>query len=675
MRFICCLCVLLTFLNFKVSAQKEANFWYFASRAGLDFNSGTPVQVPNGEIIGNSEGCTTVSDATGNLLFYSDGGTVWNRNHVPIGAGLMGHLNSTQAVVAVPKPNSTTIYYLFTTDAIENNMTNGLRYSILDISLAGGLGAITQKNVLMETPVTENLTITKHANNVDYWVISHRWNSDAFVAYLLTANGVNATPVVSNAGVTVSGSRLNAAGNIKASPQGNKLAHSVRELSVFQLLDFNNTTGVLSNAVVSPPIYAIPYGVEFSPDGTKLYGTEIGGINNYNVYQFNLAAPNVFASGLVIGTSQWLTSGIQNGPDGKIYCAQRGNRNLGVINNPNALGTACNYVSSGFALGQSAWFCLPNFPTNLFIKTEKPAFESSNGCFGESISFSFPGYQSGGAVSWNFGDPNSGALNTASLANPTHTFSAPGTYQVSLTVTSGGSPVVNMKKVIVKPVPVVDLGKDTILCLGQTLLLGKAPVAGLAYKWQDGSTNATYLVTRTGTYGLEINQNGCSATDSIRVTFIDGAYIGLGPDTVICDEETYLLGKPAIPGLNYKWQDGSTNATFLVSQPGTYSLEVSKDNCPPVKDEIMIGFQDCSLFIPNVITANNDGLNDAFKVRGLVSEEHQLRIFSRWGTLVYETNSYKNDWNAKDTSDGIFYYLLKHNQTGKIYKGWLEVVK
>src|SRR5437764_1215512 len=98
-------------------AQKEANNWYFGRNAGVTFNGGAPVAVTNGQL-NTLEGCASISDANGNLLFYTDGIKVWNKNHVVMtnGTGLRGDPSSTQSGIIVPKPGSSTIYYIFTVD-------------------------------------------------------------------------------------------------------------------------------------------------------------------------------------------------------------------------------------------------------------------------------------------------------------------------------------------------------------------------------------------------------------------------------------------------------------------------------------------------------------------------------------------------------------------------------
>ena len=112
------LLILLLFLLPTISfSQKEAAIWYFGQYAGLDFNSGSPVVLTNGQL-NTFEGCATISDGTGALLFYTDGVTVWDRSHtiMPNGRRLLGDTSSTQSAIIIPRPNNTEQYYIFTVD-------------------------------------------------------------------------------------------------------------------------------------------------------------------------------------------------------------------------------------------------------------------------------------------------------------------------------------------------------------------------------------------------------------------------------------------------------------------------------------------------------------------------------------------------------------------------------
>lgn len=131
---------LFLFFALNTFSQKEANFWYFGFNAGLDFTDCNPVALNNGQL-STFEGCSTISNSSGNLLFYSDGTTVWNKNHdiMPGGTGLNGNSSSAQSALFVPNPEDSNIYYLF---VVGNNNNPGFYYYTIDLSLNGGLGSV-----------------------------------------------------------------------------------------------------------------------------------------------------------------------------------------------------------------------------------------------------------------------------------------------------------------------------------------------------------------------------------------------------------------------------------------------------------------------------------------------------------------------------------------------------
>jgi hypothetical protein len=275
--------VLLFSLFFNiVFSQGEANIWYFGYNAGLDFNSGSPVALTNGQL-NTDEGCATLSNAVGQLLFYTDGITVYNKNHQVMlnGTGLMGHSSTTQSATIVPKPGSSTLFYVFTIDVEAH--PNGFRYSIIDLTLDGGLGGVTSgKNVLIYTPTCEKIAVIKHANNTDYWIVTHGFGNNTYYAHLLTNSGLSNTAVLSNVGYTPLPSPLSpnitgsSKGYLKISPNGSKLAvvHSPNigsDTGVVELCDFNNVTGVISNPLTLIVEIGEMYGVEFSPNSEVLY--------------------------------------------------------------------------------------------------------------------------------------------------------------------------------------------------------------------------------------------------------------------------------------------------------------------------------------------------------------------------------------------------------------------
>lgn len=192
---------------------------------------------------------------------------------MPNGFGLMGNYSTTQVLI-IKKPASSTVYYIFTGDASFG--ANGIRYTEVNMALNTGLGDVsTNKNILPNTPSSEKLAGIKHCNKQDVWVVTHDANSNGFRAYLVTSVGVNPIPVLSNAGILIGGL---ASAQLKGSPDGTKLASASHgPNNRFELFDFNNSTGIISNAILFPSFTGSSggggtYGVEFSPDGTRMYG-------------------------------------------------------------------------------------------------------------------------------------------------------------------------------------------------------------------------------------------------------------------------------------------------------------------------------------------------------------------------------------------------------------------
>jgi hypothetical protein len=416
--------------------------WYFGSNAGITFNSGTPVALTNGALL-TAEGVATISDNSGNLLFYTDGVTVYNRNHLVMtnGTGLFGDVSSTQSAIIVQKPGSTNIYYIFTSD---NDVgPNGICYSTVDMNLSGGLGAITIKNTSLYTPSCEKLCAVRHCNNTDIWIISHDWNTNVFRAWSINSSMVGNVQSWSSAGIVPSGITGSAYGQLKASSDGKKLAACYYGLTgsganTLQIYDFNNLTGVVTNAQTLATDQGL-YGCEFSPNNKVLYAGTNGGL----LLQFNLCATpipryTVSNAGAFIGS-------LQIGPDGKIYVA-RGSTSLSVINNPNVVGVGCGYSNLSVSLaGRLGRFGLPNFASyytppqfvlpNPVVNCNTASFTAPTASIGCSNSTVY-------TYLWNFGDGN-----TSIIQNPSHTYLSPGTYIVTLQIIGTCSTVTLTKSI------------------------------------------------------------------------------------------------------------------------------------------------------------------------------------------------------------------------------------
>jgi PKD repeat protein len=590
--------------HLPVFGQRENSNWYFGINAALNFSaSGVPVAVA-GSAMNTYEATATVSDGNGQLLFYTNSENIWNRNNQIMvnGATVGGHQSASQGAIAVQNPANAQQYYVFVVDGAENQLVGGLKYNLVDMSRQGGLGEVISRRVQVSSvPLTEKLTTVPHTNGRDTWVLVHGWLTNTFYAYLLTPSGLQSTPVVTNIGAVHSGGggnygNANSVGYMRVSPSGSKLAVGIRDYQ-FELFDFNPATGQLSNYIQLGNTYR-SYGVAFSPDSRLLYGTNL---NYYEVYQFDLQAGSAAAianSGVVIANTADNSGGLQLGPDGKLYVSVYNSSYLAVINNPNVRGTGCGFQANAVYLGgKLAQIGLPNYPAGP-IRVAPPitataAFTSTPSCAGSAVAFvgSTTPTLSTAVATWSFGDPASGSANTATGLAPTHVYTAAGTYQVTLTVTSAllAAPATITQSVTVAPLPSVQLGRDTTLCGSQLLLSAGAQPAGTTYRWQDGSTAATYLARATGAYSVTVTSAaGCTSTASKQVTLNAAPVSGLPATVTACAFNTVLFIAPQPAGTTYRWQDGSTYNSYLAQSSGRYRVTITSPQGCTTTDSVRV---------------------------------------------------------------------------------------
>ncbi|MEM6267970.1 MAG: T9SS type A sorting domain-containing protein [Bacteroidota bacterium] len=339
------------------------NHWYFGQNAGVRFNGGSPAAMTGGQI-NTIEGVSSASDSvTGALLFYTDGMRVWNASHTVMsnGTGLNGAGSSTQSALVVPDPAGNGQYYIFT---VPVSSTIGMRWSKVDMSLAGGLGAVTLKNQPLFSPSTERQSAVKHANGTDVWVVGQT-PAGTFHSFRVTPTGV-----VAGAVSPVGPGTGNSIGQLKLSPNGAYLGWVDHGNGSAHLYDFDNATGAVSNHIQMASGFTKAAGCSFSPDNSKFYATL--GVNYKEVYQWDLCQTTsaaIAASRTYIGTYSGGWGGmLQLGLDGRIYYSHYSSQFLGVIANPNALGAACNYNQNGFSIAPMTCYTgTPNFVESVFL--------------------------------------------------------------------------------------------------------------------------------------------------------------------------------------------------------------------------------------------------------------------------------------------------------------------
>jgi gliding motility-associated-like protein len=673
---------------------QQYNNWYFGQNAGLTFNaiSGQPLPsvLSNGEMVAY-EGSSTISDSLGNLLFYTNGVTVYNRNHTVManGNGLEGHVSACQSAVIVQVPGNAHLYYIFTNDAVENQFTGSYKYSIVDMSLDGGNGAVISKNNLLWPSCTERLTAARHQNGVDIWIITNDKSSNIFRSWLLTCNGLDMNPVVSVAGVVLNMHNYVNSGKMIVSPDGKQLCQThfpfydeINPIPSFvQLFDFNNATGAITNGrKIEFPATRYTH-CAYSPDSRFLYLTRY---DEKAIDQLEVALPTVpaiEASRMVLQTS-FSHYDIQLGPDEKIYVS-RGASRLTVINRPNVKGTGCQLVENQIDLGASSRLGLPFSMNDMFDSNNGFTYTILDSCSGQ---VQFQGQSNmPGTLSWHwdFGD---GAIST--LQNPVHLFPPTAqTFVVKMKVSSpvlcGGSVI---KSRIIRPRGIpsrVNFEFITRCDSGYVRFINKSEnlqaIAG-QYTWYfgDGATSQeqdpVHYYSQPGTYTVKLKLNSSQPCLADSLT----AEVSLGSFPIfVTPEQTITIGQSVQinalgPAVSFRWSpsDGLSNPAIpdpwaSPQQDIVYTVKATDASGCVSTDSVKINvIQYNDIFVPSAFTPNADGKNDILKpFFGVKYTLQEFSIFNRWGGRVFTTMRRGEGWdgtvNGKPQPVGMYVWVLK----------------
>jgi len=523
-----------TFFPLFAFAQHQLDNWYFGDHAGLSFVSGSPVALIDGQT-NTVEGTSSMSDSLGNLLFYTDGVKVWDKNHVVMinGTGLHGGESSTQSALIIKLPLSDSLYYIFTTG---QEGDHGLEYSIADMSLQGGDGDVILKNVSLLNSSAEKVTCVRQPNGIDYWVLTHGIPNNKYYAYSFTSSGVNVTPVISQVGEDEN----QEIGYMKASHNGKKIG-TVDHLEFFvELCDFDNATGEVSNPLKMIPTTttAGPYGLEFSPNDSIIY------VSAYTtpcvVMQWDISSNDsaqIVDSRIDVAFPNTTFIGaLQLASDGKIYLARYLESYLGVINNPNIYGMGCDYVDLGVSLdGKLSEEGLPNADPSLFKPVELlpvAQFSTTDTMACDSTCVDFFDLSINNPVSWQWSFPGA-TPSSSSDENPENVcYTVPGSYDVTLIVSN-------------------DAGTDTIT-ISNFITINNSPLATIttngniltsslasSYQWSfdgqiiPGATDQSLTVFQSGTYSVTVaDASGCSGSEEI---FFSVTSFNVS-DTTLCEK-------------------------------------------------------------------------------------------------------------------------------------------
>ncbi|MGB8194821.1 MAG: gliding motility-associated C-terminal domain-containing protein, partial [Chitinophagaceae bacterium] len=259
-----------------------------------------------------------------------------------------------------------------------------------------------------------------------------------------------------------------------------------------------------------------------------------------------------------------------------------------------------------------------------------------------------------------------------------------GLYYVEAVAPGGCSSRDSMEILNVYSLPVVNLGKDTILCQDNIYVFDAGSHAN--YLWHDGSASRTFTASQVGEYWVKVTDvNSCVNTDTVHILGI-AALPNNFLDTAaeFCPYEKVTL-MPKGSYSKYRWSTGSISPNIEVNIAARYWLEVTNADGCVSREYINVKQKFCrnTIDFPNAFTPNNDRRNETYKpvVRGVITK-YKLTIYNRWGQRVFETTEPSRSWNGtlagRPQDSGSFVWYCEYQFTGEpvnVAKGVLMLIR
>lgn len=268
----------------------------------------------------------------------------------------------------------------------------------------------------------------------------------------------------------------------------------------------------------------------------------------------------------------------------------------------------------------------------------------------------------------------------------------PGTYVVVVTNNFGCSSPSSDSANVVLNIPQPTLGQDTVICDPNGTITINAGSGFSSYLWSNGDQTQTTVVPPGSYFVTVTNSDGCTgvSTDSITINVlptialfdnsVDTTLIGLPVQFVDSSE----AGTGTLATWLWDFGDGTTsteqNPQHQYSDTGSYNVTLIVTNSEGCTDtfNVVVTVIELPVFVPNVFTPNGDGFNDLLVFAALEQfPGSKLWIYNRWGTMLYSSNDYKNDWDGDNATDGVYYFILEVNHPSGVKKhhGTVTILK
>jgi len=605
--------------------------WHFGHNAGIRFEATGPVAI-NSAMQTHGARSAIQCNSAGEVLFSSNGLGIWDQN----GNLMPGSQNPLWATfnhiklnsIIVPHPGNEQQYYVINTFPSDGTApygppgTSTLTYTVVDMSLNGGLGGVVPGTAyqILDNQASDQITVVPD-NACGHWLISTNGfiHVFAFRTYHITTAGISTVPVSSPFS-----SMPSALPNFPFGVDnryGNMIyAHSLHKLFMsyaggdLYAYSFDNATGQVSNAqhlgqAYSPgfPASSSTPAICLSPHELSLYVSGYTGGSTWQLRQYPLVVSGDDVSlatyTLIYSTAPfspltmieqpwsfyyWETD-MQLGYDNKIYIVYTmGKSFLGRIDNPNGSGTMCGFVPQ--------------------------------------------------------------AVN---LLNNTYS----GSYLPAPAIPRVSSDIAQSSYTAIKE------------CFEPTISLLAPDNSYARYNWQHGTQGPVANVSESGMYILRSDNGDCSALriDSFDVTLTRFA-LNLGADTLICTGTGFDIDV-SVPDGSYEWEDGSIFPRRHIDAAGAYRVKVQVGDCS-LEDSKLVQVEecDCRLQMPTAFSPNGDGHNDRLlpvRTAGCDLTHYSMSVYNRFGQRVFSSSRPDQGWDGryrgKPADVGTYMYYIEYS--------------
>ena len=552
-----------------------------------------------GNAVTSYEGVSAASDDNGELLFYTNGRSLWKgtgsgvtKTFSGLLTGNEGGINNgsaSQGVITVRHPLDPDRYWVITTDdAIA--ATKGMNAFSFD--KAGNL--LSGPTRLGSFRTSEAISATLHSNGVDIWVTCLASGGGQFYTYLLKCDGFDNTPVVSSIGPKVTSNRER--GGMAYSWDGEYLAQAHPNWwpdgnKIVSIYKFNKSTGELYDAKNVSGVWGSPYDITWSPNNKRVYVS----MQNSSIHYLDISSWNATTI-----KNSWTSTGISSafsaievGYDGSMYVSH-GIAGGGYLKKMNGdLNTATSFSVSNVA--GTAGMSHLGLPTIYIPPSDEPDIQdvgtycTTDPAIDLSTTWICSGNDAENPVENPFAYTGNGITDRANgIFDPS--VAGPGTHQITFEYCSVNDTIwITVNNCTSCTSNLEDLQPE--ICVGQTYVLdGLISAASATGLWTidsflvgnlptinhagDITFDASSKETSPGIYKLlyTVDDGGSACYDSIYINVHPIPEMGLPNDTALCQGKDLLLN----PGVftSYIWNDGSSSPTLIASSTGTYWVQV-----------------------------------------------------------------------------------------------------